>query len=171
MTFSAGNSPPTPGLAPWLSLISIAANRVLGADLDQPLEREPAVAIVAAEVSGPDLEDQFTALLMVPRESAFTGVLKTSGELDAGVEGLDRHAGEGAELIPETPTIEGGRNVAATACGAHDLRARHRVVRPVRNCRSRFRKGGVADDQVARIALKALSDPKPNVLSLRLADV
>ena len=75
-TFAAGSTPPSPGLAPWLSLISRART---GAEATRSLSRARSNApslVAAPEVGGADLEDEVAALAVVVREPALAGVVQ-----------------------------------------------------------------------------------------------
>ena len=87
MTLAAGSTPPWPGLAPWLSLISIIltcwARRLRG----EALRDELAVRVAAAEIAAADLPDEVAAMLaVVAADAAFAGVVGEVAELGALVE-------------------------------------------------------------------------------------
>ena len=80
LTLAAGNTPPRPGFAPWLSLISIA--RTGPARCRRPAGSiETAVLVAAAEVAGADLPDEVAALAVVVRDAALAGVVPEVGDL------------------------------------------------------------------------------------------
>ena len=98
LTFGAGSTPPWPGLAPWLSLIStilICSLRRGGREL---LGGERAVGIAAAEIARADLPDDVAAAFaVIGAEAAFAGVVREAAHLGAGVERADGVGAERAE--------------------------------------------------------------------------
>ena len=79
VTLAAGSRPPSPGLAPWESLISIARTGADSTTSLSLLEREPSVLVAAAEVRRTDLQHDVAALAVVRREPALTGVVHAAG--------------------------------------------------------------------------------------------
>jgi hypothetical protein len=81
-----------PGLAPWLSLSSIART---GAEATVSRKRsmlKPPRGVAAAEVAGADLPDQVAALAVVVGDAALAGVLQAPAIATPAVERLDRGA-------------------------------------------------------------------------------
>ena len=65
LTLAAGSTPPWPGLAPWLSLISIILTCGSAAVSAKRSGVERAVVVAAAEIAGADLPDDVAAVLAV----------------------------------------------------------------------------------------------------------
>ncbi len=96
LILAAGNMPPSPGLAPWLSLISIAFT---GAEATTSLSRARSKrpSRHGSEVGGADLEDQVATLPVMWREGTLAGVVQGAGQRGALVERLDRGTRQRAE--------------------------------------------------------------------------
>ena len=136
-----GSTPPSPGLAPWLSLISSARTGAPATRSFSRCEVEPALLVAAAEVRRADLEDQLAAVPVVRRQPALAGVVQAAGQRRAPVERLDRRAGQRAEAHrrdvddrrragtrrarPRAAAEHLGARAAATSCAGLHVRRRH----------------------------------------------
>ena len=78
-TLAAGSTPPRPGLAPWLSLISSARTGAPATQILESLQIEPPFIVAAAEVGGADLEDQLAAMAMMIGDATLSAVVQTAG--------------------------------------------------------------------------------------------
>ena len=95
VTLAPGSTPPWPGFAPWLSLISIILICGFGGGDGEFVRVEAAVGAAAAEIAGADLPDDVAAALaVIGAEAAFAGVVREAAELGAAVQRAD---GVGAE--------------------------------------------------------------------------
>src|SRR5262245_7436612 len=105
---------------------------MLVGELQQSGQAEPAIELSAAEIAGADLKGEIAALQVMRRQPALAGVLQTTRQCCAAIQGFDRRAAERAKAHardihyrwrPEGPS-------ALTVFAKH-LRARQRVSRVV----------------------------------------
>ena len=86
-TLAAGNTPPCPGLAPWLilsSTILIWSSEAMRANI---FGIEAAVAVAATEIAGSDFPDDVAAVLaVVGTDAALAGVMREVAFLGARVQ-------------------------------------------------------------------------------------
>ena len=95
---AAGNMPPKPGLAPWLSLISMARIEIFRDDIEElRFRRSDHLSRSAAEVTRTDLPDQVAAALVMHRHAAFARVVQGAGHLTASIHRFHRAAAQRSE--------------------------------------------------------------------------
>ena len=98
LTLAAGSTPPWPGLAPWLSLISIILICGLAAAAANLSGSNPPSGRAAAEIARADLPDDVAAALaVIGAVAALAGVVREAAERRALVERADRVGAERAE--------------------------------------------------------------------------
>ena len=85
------------GLGALAELDFDGQHRVLFHQFHQPLHAERSVRRAAAEIGGADLHHQLPAVLMVPGDAAFAGVVHAIGEFGALVERGDGVGAQGTE--------------------------------------------------------------------------
>jgi hypothetical protein len=169
---AAGSTPPRPGLAPWLSLISMAAHgRLATSPRKRSSEKLPS-RVAAAEVAGADLPDEVAALAVVIRDAALAGVLQRARDL-ATPRLIASTAAAGQRAVAHRRGVDdraGTERVLAAARAAQHLGAGHRVLGVVAGLGrgGAQRERGVADDQVARGLLEIVVGAEAEVVVLLL---
>ena len=89
VTLAPGGTPPRPGLAPWLSLISTARiESAATVSLNAWRSNRPAESR-QAEVAGADLPDQLASLEVIVGDAPLARVLQAVRELRAAIQRLD----------------------------------------------------------------------------------
>jgi len=114
VTLAPGSMPPRPGLAPWLSLISMARIRGGGRHLiDQTGKAECAVVIATAEVAGADLPDEVAAVEVVRRHPPSPVVCRAPAMAAPLLSAVMAAPLSDPKLIAETLTNDEGRKALA----------------------------------------------------------
>ena len=122
VTLAPGSTPPWPGLAPWLSLISIILICSVRGDRGEFRAVEAALRRPAAEIARADLPDDVAALLLViGAEAALAGVMGEAALPGARVERADRIGAQRAEA--HRRDVEHGNRIGPRAIGAADADA------------------------------------------------
>ena len=156
VTLAAGRTPPRPGFAPWLSLISMARIGARSTWATAASRSKRPSGVPGPEIAGAELVDELGTVEVMVADPALAGVVETVGHPGAPVHGLDRRCRERAEAhgrdtdqrggteglgpVPPLPKHLGRREVGRRLVAA--------VARRITGPGRAVGEGGVADQRV-----------------------